>query len=326
MHPMGWFLSKNQDGQGRGKRASGKSAKGRAGNGAKHSSRRWDPQRTLLGLKLLGGVALAIALGIGWTATERTLSRYASDARSVPVTADRVVLVDAPSWMDPALRDELRAKVAHSVSADPLDGRGLADAAAMLQDDPWVASVTQVRRAPQGYVKVTADYRAPAAVVAGDRGYHVVDRDGVWLEGPVDRAATRWSRLPLVTGVSADPPATYGKPWPGTDIQAALSLENTLRREPYADQITAYDVSHRDLKGRLWLVLYTDGPAIIWGLPPGQERSVEPQAPVKLGALRDWAYTHGGRIDSRGEADFVWVYTGTAQIDARPTTVQASRD
>ncbi len=104
-----------------------------------------------------------------------------------------------------------------------------------------------------------------------------------------------------------------------------MALQRLLAGEVYADQITAYDVSHRDLKDRLWLVLYTDGPAIIWGLPPGEERSVEPEAPIKLAALRDWAYKHHGRINVRGEASTVWVYTGTAQIDARPGVSSARR-
>lgn len=313
---MGWFLTA---------KSSGKNKK-KTSRGAK--DRAWDPQRTLLGLKLLGVAALIVGTAVGWTATERGLKTYATSARAAAVTPESVELVDAPTWMNASLRDELRTKVAHSVNANPLDARGLRDAAAMLNDDndcPWVAAVHQVRRVPHGIVKVTAEYRQPAALVEDHRNRshaHVVDRDGVWLEGPIDRAASRWSALPLITGVNAAPPKEgYGKKWPGSDITAALELENLLHGEVYADQITAYDVSHRDLRGRLWLVLYTDGPNIVWGLPPGEERSVEPEAPVKLAALRDWAYKHRGRINVRGRADTVWVYTGTAQIDARPGTI-----
>lgn len=212
------------------------------------------------------------------------------------------------------------------MNENPLDARGLRDAAAMLNDDndcPWVATVDQVRRAPQGVVKVTATYRQPAALVEGRdlNKAHLVDVEGVWLEGPFDRAASRWSGLPLIKGVTADPPQDgYGKKWPGSDITAALALEELLHDEVYANQITSYDVSHRDLKGRLWLVLRTDGPVIVWGLPPGEERSIEPEAPIKLAALRDWAYKHRGRINVQSQVGTVWVYTGTAQIDARPNT------
>ncbi|MEM8737774.1 MAG: hypothetical protein AAGG38_04760 [Planctomycetota bacterium] len=308
-------------------KSSGKKTKRKAGRGAK--AKGWDPERTLLGLKLLGGLVLAVVVVVGWNTTENVLGRYATEARSSEVTTASVELVDAPAWMDTGLADRLRRKVAHSVNENPLDGRGLRDAAVMLDEDPWVARVAQVRRAPRGVVKVRANYRTPAAMVRDQKdpglGY-VVDREGVWLEGPVERAASRWSGLPWVTGVSAPPPAGgYGKAWPGSDLLAALSLERLLHREEYADQITAYDVSHRDLRGRLWLVLYTDGPAIVWGLAPGQERAVEPEAPVKLAALRDWAMTHAGRINVRGAADTVWVYTGTAQIDARPNTLSPRR-
>ncbi|MEM6458144.1 MAG: hypothetical protein AAF710_02000 [Planctomycetota bacterium] len=283
-------------------------------------------------MKLVGWGALAVALAVGWVAGERSLTRYVTGSRGAAVTPASVVLIDAPAWLDGAIGQGIKRQVAHALTADPLDGRGLRDAAAILSDGnacPWVAEVRQVRRRPGGVVEVTADYRTPTAMVRDrsnpDAG-HVVDAQGVWLDGPVDRAASPFGRLPLITGVHADPPADgFGRAWPGSDVTAALALERLLRHEVYADQVTAYDVSHRDLRGRLWLVLYTDGPAIVWGLPPGEERSVEPEAPVKLAALRDWAYRHAGRINVQGRADTVWVYTGTAQIDARPDTVSASR-
>lgn len=340
---MGWFLTNKKNGSGKRKTKS---------RGAKQNA--WDPQRTLMGLKVLGVAALVVAAVIGWTTSERVLGRYAAAHRASPVRSDKVVLVDRPSWMDADLDARLRKAVADAasgvmpavladrkqttsearhtfddltkglVSSDPLQSNGLRAAVMALEAEPWVESVTQVRRAPEGVVKVEATYRRPAAIIAGRHGYHLIDAQGVWLEGPIDRAVSAWSHLPLVTGVTADKPARYGKAWDGTDYLAALNLHKMLAREPYAEQITAYDVSHRDLMGRLWLVLYTNGPAVVWGLPPGEERSVEPEAPVKLAALRDWALAHRGRIDT--QAHVVWVYTGTAQIDDRPTTISASRD
>lgn len=313
---MGWFLSNN----------SGRSTKKKkkTSRGAKASG--WDPERTLLGLKVMGIGALAVALVVAWTASERVLGRYAAEHRSVPITAESVQLIDAPAWVDEPLQQLLKRRVAHSVTDNPLDGRGLHDAVSTLDSEPWIAQVTQVRRGPHGQIKVAATYRRPAALVKSSDGYHLVDEQGVWLDGPLDRAASRWNKLPLVTGVRALPPeAGYGHAWDGADIPAALALEEILRGEVYANQITAYDVSHRDRKGRLWMVLYTDGPAIIWGLPPGDERAVEPPAPVKLAALRDWAYRHKGRINIESDVKQVCVYTGTAQIDARPGTQTITR-
>ena len=202
---MGWFLSRHN---------SGKKKKKKTSRGAKSNG--WDPERTLMGLKLLGIAAIGVAAVVGWTTTENVLGKYAAEARSVPVTMESVVLVDAPSWVDDALHEELRAKVADQINDNPLDAAGLREAANELNSDnncPWVARVDQVRRAPRGVVKVSATYRQPAALVEDrDRTKaHVVDAEGVWLEGPIDRAASRWSGLPLITGVSAAPPEVgYG--------------------------------------------------------------------------------------------------------------------
>ena len=312
---MGWFLSNG----------SGSKTKKKTRRGSKKAKAGWDPQRTLMGLKVLGVAAGAVALVLGWTATERVLGRYATDHRAAAVDAGSVQLIDAPEWLEPAVRQRLQVLTAKPIGSDPLQRDGLLEAARSLKADPWIAEVNQVRRVPGGVVQVEADYRTPAAVVAGSRGYHLVDRQGVWLEDLEDREGSRWNRMPLITGLTPDALSAPRRRWAGESFDAALDLAETLATEPYADQVTAIDVSHRDLKGRLWLVLYTDGPAIIWGLPPGQEQSIEPDAAVKLGALRDWAYAQGGRIDARGTADFVWVYTGTAQVDARPNTVTANR-
>lgn len=322
---MGWFLK------------NGKNKKKKRGGKRASQAPAWDPQRTLLGLKVLGGVALVVIAVLGWTSTERILGGYASEKRSTPVVPETVQLDDAPQWMDATMREHLTRAVALEVGADPLDRRGLASAVQRLASEPWVAQVHQVRRAPNGTVHVVAEYRRPSAIVERVRerdaeepgpryevlGYYIVDREGVWLEGPFKTYAAASARpLPVVTAITADPPG-LGKPFPGTDIPSALSLDRLLQRELYYDQITAFDITRRDTKGRPWLILRTDGPAVVWGLPPGQERSVEPEAPIKLGALRDWAYSHGGRINTG--ANVVWVYTGVAQIDARPATGQASR-
>ncbi|MEL7087763.1 MAG: hypothetical protein AAGL98_04875 [Planctomycetota bacterium] len=86
---MGWFLSNNSG------RSTKKKKTGRGGKAAG-----WDPERTLLGLKCLGAGGLAVALVMGWTASERVLGRYAAEHRAVPITAESVQLADAPAWMD----------------------------------------------------------------------------------------------------------------------------------------------------------------------------------------------------------------------------------
>ena len=221
-----------------------KKSKGRRTKKKPRSGPRWDPAKALLAAKVLGVIAALVLVVLGWNRSEAVLGRYASQTRAQEVYPDSVELVDAPQWMDELLSERLREMVAFDVGADPLDGTGLKRAAERLGDDPWVASVDQVRRAPDGLVRVTASYRRPAALVAGKRGYHLVDRQVVWLEGPVDRAATRWSGLPLITGVASPPPAAPGRRWSGSDIgggadargaAAAGALrpaDHRVRREP----------------------------------------------------------------------------------------------
>ena len=100
--------------------------------------------------------------------------------------------------------------------------------------------------------------------------------------------------LVVVTGVSSSPPAVPGKVWPGADVQAGLSLVRLLSGESYMDKIHSFDVGQRDERGRLRLGLHTADGTVRWGLPPGQEHAIEPDAQVKLGWLRQLAQRDAG--------------------------------
>ncbi len=279
---MGWFLSSKKK---RGKTRSRTSL-------AEHKP--WDPKRTLAGLKALGVFALAVGLVIGWRYSERYLLDYARQRQTAQVTPEMIELVDAPIWMSEPIREQVRRTVSAQINPDPMDGKSLRHTADVLGDDPWVRDVIQVARRSGGRVLVSATYRQPVAMIESPAGYHLVDALGVCLPGLYLSDQVEGMGLVVVTGVSSAPPAEPGEVWPGSDVQAGLSLVRLLADEPYMDKIRSFDVSDRDGRGRLRLVLHTADGTVRWGLPPGQEHAIEPDAQVKLGWLRQLAQRDAG--------------------------------
>jgi hypothetical protein len=304
---MPWLLTKKKK-----KSTGGKSAK----RGSSASPKPWDPQRTLLVLRVLGGLTVGLGLILGWRFGEQALVRYAQRTKAYTVSPDNVILADAPRWMSQAVRMELQSHVAQAVSDKPMDSKSLRQAAGALHRDPWVRQVHQVQRMAQGSVCVRAEYREPVAVVEGRDGYHLIDRAGVCLPGLYFRHQVDRLGLPLITGVASAPPRTAGERWDGAEIDAAVALIHLLRYEPYFGQIKAFDVAERDARGRVRLTLHTARGMVVWGLPPGEEKAVEPDAMIKRQRLRDVARVKSGLIDAGGQV--VHVHSEAVQ------TVQSS--
>ena len=293
---MGWFLTKKK-----------KTTKSRRKSGSAKDTG-WDPKRTLAGLKAIGVFALGIGLVIGWRYSQNFLLDYTKQKHGVALSAESISLVDAPSWMNDDIREQIGETAAQHIAPDPMDGLSLRHAAEALRQNPWVESVTQVERRWGGRVLVTAEYRQPVAVVQSHDGYHLIDQQGVCLPGLYHAGQAKSLGLVQLVGVSSPPPATPGEVWPGDDVQAGLALIQLLANEPYLNKVRAFDVSQRDALGRLRLVLHTDEGTVRWGLPPGEEHSIEPDAQVKLTWLRQLAQsdptlsTDGQIIDIYGPA------------------------
>lgn len=301
---MGWFLTTKKSSRASGGRKAARSSAA--------SPKPWDPKRTLLGVKILLGVGASAGAVVGWVYGEAALKRYAIAMHGGdPVSVEDVVLADAPAWMSPEVRTRVATVVATQVDENPLDGRSLKAAARALGDEPWVAGVERVRRLSTGQIEVRADYRQPMAIVEGRDGYHLVDDMGVRLPGLYYRDQIDRLHLPLITGVAAAPPGKAGQKWPGDDLQAGLELVKLLAGEGYASQIKAYDVAERDHRGRIRLALQTERGLVRWGLPPGQEQTVEPPAATKMGWLRKVNQARGG-IDAGGK--IVDVYGASVQV------------
>jgi len=300
---MGWFLNSNK----KKKRATHRRYQ-------TQKVRSWDPQRTLKGLKYLSVAVLVVGFVLGWRYAERYLGVYASLRVGGAVNADDVVLLDAPLWMNPVLTEDIRRSVANQVEKNLLDYKGLERAVFVLSVNPWIERVWTVARSDRGRVRVSVQFREPVAVVEGRDGYHLVDARGVRLPGLYLQHQLDELELPVIVGVSA-PPSQEGEAWPGKDLHAGLSLVRLLGGEPYLQQVHRIDVGHRDARGRVRLMLHTQRGLVRWGLPPGMERTIEPDAAIKKMWLAD-VYRQRGSIDAGGK--IVDVY-GAAVFIHQPT-------
>lgn len=262
--------------------------------------RPWDPKRTLLGLRVLLAVTAVVIAVLGWRWSEQSLRRYASAHRSVPVESESVDLSPRPSWMSDMLASDLRSLVAREVDADPMASVGLHRAARALENSPWVQQVLQIHRPAGDRVTVRAEYRRPVALIEVPDGYRLVDGQGVCLPGLYLEHQIDSLRLPVLIGVTGRAPRA-GEKWSGSAVGGGLALVRLIEAEPYIDQVRAIDLGRRDTRGRMRLALCTRGGGVVrWGLPPGQEQSIESNAATKKQRLLE-IYRRRGSIDGGGK-------------------------
>ncbi|WP_428387923.1 cell division protein FtsQ/DivIB [Mucisphaera sp.] len=296
-------------------RSKTKKTRSKAGSRSKTAaSSAWDSERTQRGLAIAAVMLLCLGIVFGWHPAEDALRDYLVDRVPLTTAQEAVELVDQPSWMSPVVAEELRRDVAERLTEDRLDQEGLSIAAQALAANPWVEEVHRVRRLSDGGAEVIASYREPVAVLEGRDGYFIVDEAGIRLPGVYSQAQASQLGLPLITGVRAATPVA-GSTWRDDAIPAGLKLALLVEREPFADQVVAFDISKRDRQGRVHLVMHTSEGQVRWGLPPGEERAIEHPADVKLSWLREVA-SERGTIDAGGAV--VDVYTPAIQVSRMP--------
>lgn len=298
---MAWPFSRSRSAKRTTKKGKAKPARGGKTAGSKPGAkgqpgdRPWNPARTMQGVKWLLAVAAIVGVAFAWQQGKAALERSIARATPDELSVEHVELADPPPWMTDAGRDRIRAVVAKWAKPDPFESRSLTIAAEALRADPVVKRVEQVRRTPGGGVVVEAAYRTPAAVVETAGGYRLVDDETVVLPWVYERhhvAALAQRGLVVLLGVSTRPPAEAGHVWEGAGLRAGLKLASVIRAEPFASEVKAIDVGHR--RGdAVELYLVTDDGPVRWGLPPGEERTVEPDTELKLKRLRHLAATRG---------------------------------
>ncbi|MGB0768748.1 MAG: hypothetical protein ACPGYV_13690 [Phycisphaeraceae bacterium] len=315
---MGWFLSNKQ------------AKKKKSTRRKKSADPQWDPKRALLGVKFAGVAGGLLAFALAWHFGTQRLEAYVNLHHAAPVTAEDIRFTDEPALMTAAEINLLRAELAQRIGDKPLNRAGLADAADLLrQQRDLVKELRQVRRLPDGTVEIDLDFRTPAAIVRmrnantgkpSSDGYHVIDEQGFQMFGPKHLADLPNPDLPRIEGVNSDfrPRDNHGEyRWQGPEVDAALALIHTLQETPAIDFIESIAVNFRDERDRIRLVINTlvmpqgsDAPVpchIVWGLPPGQERAIEPDTDRKIDALN--ALLSHGKYRT-GHWQEVWINTG----------------
>jgi len=308
---MGWFLHKfshtNKAGQ---------------GSAAKRSSARpsWDPQRSLSRLRATFAFLAVVAVILAWRGGRSYLEDFVRDTTLAANARPAVTLAQHPDWLDAvpvvaarsrgSLSERITGEIARLASADPVNRRELIHVAQYLEREPWVQRIRQVRRGPGGQIEVDADFRTPAAIVEARDGYHLVDHDAVRLPGVYAWEHLHPLRIPVIIGATTAPPTT-GSRWRGQAVLDGVKLARVIIRQPFAGQVQAIDISARDRRDRVQLVLHTRAdhaaPGLVyWGLAPGDAAPIEPETGVKLSRLLDLYHSpEYGSIDAGGQVVMV---------------------
>ena len=310
---MGWFLTSQSN------KTTKKKATKRKGKGASPS---WDPERTMLSLKLLGCAALIVGTAIGWRMMEKGLQHYVAKKYS---KSDYVVsLINTPQWMSEPrfgfVFDDIETVTLQAVCPDaenppsPLDGLPLKTAAKDLRESSmWISKLYQVRRIGTNKIEIDADYREPVALVASADGYVAVDEAGFVLPMVLQTHQVANYDIPLINGVGN---IEIGKASDSSRLHAGIAVANLIRYEPYANQIACINVSSINSYGQTQVVLQTEQGEVVWHKAPGKEGSTDVSAAMKIERLRKLASDPqtGGYIDYGGRV--VSIYGPSVTVEA----------
>jgi len=250
-----------------------------------------------------------IAIGAGYY----QVRQYVDRQLVFPISPPRVILVNQPDWMSDRLAQQIIQTVRPAGTHSAFDQQLLMDINGLLQANPWVRRVNQVRRvygnSPGDAVEVDCDYRAPVALVRWANDYILVDGEGYQL--PEQYTAEQLNKIMLasdgtislrvITGVGHAPTGSATK-WPGDDLAGGLAMVKVLYGQPYVEQIWAVNVANfkgrNDPHGAELVLLTRQGTEVRWGQAPGdRDYFVEVPVAQKMRRLES-AWRQYGRVDA----------------------------
>jgi hypothetical protein len=280
-----------------------------------------DPERAAAIRRVLLNVTAAMALVALLGAGFHYMRQHVEKDVVFPDRPPKVVLKNRPAWMSEALAIQLINSIKPAGTHSAFERQLLIDTARILQSNPWIKQVNQVRRAygqkPADTLEIDCEYRAPIALVHWKDFYWLVDGDGVKLPEQfvvqqlpgIVRGLDHHLNIRIIEGVS-EPPVESGQQWTGDDLAAGLELVKILYGQNYAEEIVKVDVSNfggRIDRNEAQICLVTKyDTQVRWGRPiNAKDFFVEVPTQQKLAYLQSvWQQFHrvdGGRpwIDIR---------------------------
>jgi len=161
-----------------------------------------------------------------------------------------------------------------------------------FERNPWIESVTSVRKSFPARVDIELVYRRPIAMVILDSGDFAVDGDGVLL--PLPRLALEESdRYPRIEGAATSPQGLNGQPWGDRIVEDAARLAAALAphwKKLQIDAILCPKTSPRanSLDDGVYTLRTADGSRIVWGHPPGSDHPGDLSTDKKIGRLVEY--------------------------------------
>lgn len=190
------------------------------------------------------------------------------------------------TWLprDEQQRLEEVARGALGMDDRPYTPEALARVGSALDATGWYEVAPEVRRVSPGTLVVRGRWRIPAAVVRSGGQDHLISWDAMPL-APVYKPGK--ATLPAVLDPAKGPPRdsggerTFGTPWQGEDVGAALELIRTVIGQRWAAQVAGIDVSRYATEGTLVMVT-RKGNRVVWGGRPSRPRLGEVSTKQKL--------------------------------------------
>ena len=258
------------------------------------------------------GTIVAAAWGMNY------LEQYVQAAR--PNVPCRLEWIDLPNWLSAPDNAWVLYQIGQAIDARPdddvYDPELCRRVGQSLAGSPWVERVERVTKQPDGTVRVQAAFREPLAFVESRGRAYLVDGTGVRLPLEYSPDFLGPSDLFVVVGVSGPIP-DIGQAWsgkdpqqPAVDLAAGLKLVRFLHdaavqgRLPFRAWLRKIDVANfdgRDNKfdGRLRIRTIHPNCYIDWGLPPGEEATVDTASASRKLDLLNALYAEQGQLPAR---------------------------
>lgn len=232
----------------------------------------------------IGAVSLIAATLILWVLGTENLQARVAEIRAEEPTIDLVL----PVWAKPS-RGEVEPFIAETMrefasfaqakaGTNPYDHESLSEIQQSLADTGWFRTGPIVRRLPGNVIRITGEWRSPAAIVEHVNTLHLVGLDAVHMRRP--QGAALPSNYLRITGPYVAPPP-YGELWTGGDVEDALTLlryladharEGRFFRQQDLEQIAGVDLRNYVESGARSIRLLTRrGATLVWGSVPRAE-------------------------------------------------------